>query len=193
MKTKARETTVNATTRAMAPALVLIAVPYFSTGPGDLRRWRCGRERWRRSPGVIRCTVRRLSGVGRRQARRRTARETNPRRLRRSLGDWEVVDPAGETDTGIWADVQAGAKSGVGDQILHREVRARVRQGTTTRFAAGAALGLHQGQVGGIAVRVVAEEQPAVDHEGFAVTPHVGSAAVLQVPNGALESAFVGR
>src|ERR1700689_166170 len=193
MKTKARETTVNATTRAMAPALVLIAVPYFSKGPGDLRRWRCGRERWRRSPRIIGCTVRRLSRVGRRQSRRRTARETNPRRLRRSLGDWEVVDPAGETDTGIRPDVQAGAESGVGDQILHREVRARIRQGTTTRLATGATLGLHEGQVVGIPVRVLAEEQPAVDHEGFSVPPHVASAAVLQVPDGALERAFVGR
>src|SRR3984957_16786867 len=193
MKTKARETTVNATTRAMAPVLVLIAIPSFSSGQGDLGRWRCGRERWRRSPRVIRCTVRRLSWIGRRQARRRAARETNPRRLRRSLGDWEVVDPAGETDAGIRPDIQAGAESGVGDQILHREVRARVRQGTTTRLAPGAALGLHQGQVGGIAVRVVAEEQPAVDHEGLTVTPHVGPAAVLQVPDGALERAFVGR
>src|SRR3984957_12690519 len=179
MKTKARETTVNATTRAMAPALVLIAVPYFSKGPGDLRRWRCGRQRWRRGPRVIRCAVRRWSGVGRRQAWRRTARETNPRRLRRSLGDWEVVDPAGETDPGIRPDVQAGAESGVGDQILHREVRARVRQGTTTRLAPGATLGLHDRQVVGIAVGVVAEEQPAVDHEGFSVTPHCRSTAVL--------------
>src|SRR5882757_4758946 len=193
MKTKARETTVNATTRAMAPVLVLIAIPYFSTGQGDLRRWWCGRGGRRRRSGVVRCAGRRLSGVGRREARRRTAGVTDERRLGRSLGDREVVDIAGETDAGVRPDVQAGAESGVGDQILHREVRARVRQGTTTRPAAGASLGLHQGQVAGKAVRVVAEEQPAVDHEGLAVTPHVGSAAVLQVPDGALERAFVGR
>src|ERR1700734_267593 len=158
MKTKARETTVNATTRAMAPASVLIAIPYFS-GPGDLgrRRWRRWQRR-RRSPRIVRCTVRRLSGIGRRQARRRTARVTDQRRQGRSLGGGEVVDIAGETDAGVRPDVQAGAESGVGHQILHREVRARVRQRTTTRLAAGATLGLHKGQVGGIAVRVVAEE-----------------------------------
>src|SRR5271167_3741806 len=193
MKAKARETTVNATTRAMAPALVLIAIPYFSRGQGDLRRWCCGRAGRRRSPGVVRCAGRRLSGIGRGEARRRTARVADQRRLGRSLGGREVVDIAGETNAGVRPDVQAGAESGVGDQILHREVRARVRQGTTTRLAAGAALGLQQGQVAGIAVRVVAEEQSAVDIEGFAVTPHSGSTAVLQVPDGTLERAFVGR
>src|ERR1700759_1669120 len=124
MKTKARETTVNATTRAMAPASVLIATPYFS-GSSALGRWRWRRwQRRRRSTRIVRCTVWRLSGIGGRQARRRTAGVTDQRRLGRSLGDREVVDIAGETDAGVRPDVQAGAESGIGHQILQRGVRA---------------------------------------------------------------------
>ena len=95
-------------------------------------------------------------------------------------------------DAPVGPYIEPGTPTGVGDELAHREVLRGVRQRPAPWLSAGSALGRVNGQVVGIDVRVVAQQQSDVELQ----SPAIGAAprriaAVVQVPRDALQEAGV--
>src|SRR5271156_1855072 len=92
----------------------------------------------------------------------------------------------------VGPDIEPGSPTGVGDKLAHREVLRGVRQRPTPRLSAGSTLGRVNGQVVGIDIGVVAQQQSDVELERPAISAAPRRIApVVQIPRNALQEARV--